>query len=69
MRINALHMKIHPVKRLPHAPDPAAAAEADVPVQSRSEDLLKGRRELLIRHGDEQYRLRLTRMNKLILTK
>ena len=50
-------------------PDPASAGEADVPVQSRSEDLLQGRRELLIRHGDEQYRLRLTRMNKLILTK
>ena len=62
-------MKSHPPKRPPNAPDPAPAGEADVPVQSRSEDLLQGRRELLIRHGDEQYRLRLTRMNKLILTK
>lgn len=34
-----------------------------------SEKLLRGRREVLIRHGADQYRLRLTRMNKLILTK
>jgi hemin uptake protein HemP len=31
--------------------------------------LLQGRRELLIRHGVELYRLRLTASNKLILTK
>jgi hemin uptake protein HemP len=34
-----------------------------------SETLLGNRREIFIRHGAEQYRLRLTRMNKLILTK
>lgn len=34
-----------------------------------SDALLGGRRELVIRHGDETYRLRLTRQNKLILTK
>ena len=62
-------MKSHPPKRPATATGPAPAGEADVPAQSRSEDLLQGRRELLIRHGDEQYRLRLTRMNKLILTK
>ena len=69
MRINSLQMKSHPDKRRSTAFGPATADEADVPVQSRSEDLLQGRRELLIQHGDEQYRLRLTRMNKLILTK
>jgi hemin uptake protein HemP len=62
-------MKSHSDKRRSIAPGPAPADEAGVPVQSRSEDLLQGRRELVIRHGDEQYRLRLTRMNKLILTK
>lgn len=31
--------------------------------------LLKGRRELLIRHGDQTYRLRMTASDKLILTK
>jgi len=38
-------------------------------VEVTSEKLLRGRREVLIRHGADQYRLRLTRMNKLILTK
>jgi hemin uptake protein HemP len=31
--------------------------------------LMNGRRELLIRHGEETYRLRVTASNKLILTK
>lgn len=31
--------------------------------------LLQGQREVLIRHGDETYRLRHTRNGKLILTK
>ena len=31
--------------------------------------LMAGRRELLIRHGDDTYRLRLTTTGKLILTK
>jgi hemin uptake protein HemP len=30
---------------------------------------MAGRRELLIRHGDDDYRLRITASNKLILTK
>lgn len=34
-----------------------------------SEHLLKGRREILIRHGDRVYRLRHTSNDKLILTK
>ena len=32
-------------------------------------DLLRGQTELLIRHGDEVYRLKLTRNGKLILQK
>ncbi|MBX9789574.1 MAG: hemin uptake protein HemP [Pirellulales bacterium] len=35
----------------------------------RSDDLLSGRREVIIEHGTEIYRLRLTRNGKLILQK
>jgi len=34
-----------------------------------SSELLAGRREVVIQHGEEQYRLRLTSNNKLILVK
>ena len=34
-----------------------------------SQELLAGQRQLIIRHGHEQYRLQLTSGNKLILTK
>jgi hemin uptake protein HemP len=34
-----------------------------------SRELFQSERELLIRHGGETYRLRLTGLNKLILTK
>jgi hemin uptake protein HemP len=34
-----------------------------------SQDLLAGQREVLIKHGSEIYRLRLTSNNKLILMK
>ena len=34
-----------------------------------SRDVFIGTREIIIRHGDETYRLRLTMQNKLILTK
>jgi hemin uptake protein HemP len=34
-----------------------------------SRDLLGDRRELIIQHGPDRYRLLLTRSNKLILTK
>jgi hemin uptake protein HemP len=34
-----------------------------------SRDLLRGGRELAIRHGEHEYRLRLTQNDKLILTK
>jgi hemin uptake protein HemP len=44
-------------------PDPAAPRVVD------SRELLAGRKEILILHGAEAYRLRLTGQNKLILTK
>jgi len=39
------------------------------PLVVDSVTLMGGRRELVIRHGDDLYRLRLTASNKLILTK
>ena len=35
----------------------------------RSEELFRDQREVLIRHGEEVYRLRITRQGKLILNK
>ena len=63
-----------PMGREPATPETLAAetlvvAAAALPPAIDSTALLKGRRELLIRHGKEFYRLRLTASNKLILTK
>jgi hemin uptake protein HemP len=46
---------------------PATAARDEDALDS--ETLLKGQREVLIRHGDRVYRLRHTSNDKLILTK
>jgi hemin uptake protein HemP len=43
--------------------------ETESPPSVDSADLLKGGREVLIRHHGEIYRLRLTRNDKLILNK
>ncbi len=49
---------------------PATFAPAACPlVLLDSGQLMQGRNEVLIRHGDEIYRLRHTRNDKLILTK
>ncbi|AKC86158.1 hemin uptake protein HemP [Pseudoxanthomonas suwonensis] len=64
-------MNVHRLT-LPHAEPartPAPAPHADTDVVLGSEQLLKGRREILIRHGDKLYRLRHTSNDKLILTK
>jgi hemin uptake protein HemP len=54
-------------------PDRGPSSEPHPPAESvrrvRSEDLLQGGRELLITHGQEVYRLRLTKSGKLILGK
>ncbi|MDP3921221.1 MAG: hemin uptake protein HemP [Candidatus Omnitrophota bacterium] len=34
-----------------------------------SEDLFRGKREVIIRHSDKQYRLQITKAGKLILNK
>jgi len=64
----------------PHVDPSPASHSPDDPPRSRtpvahgqseldSARLLQGRREVLIRHGGECYRLRHTRNDKLILTK
>lgn len=56
--------------------DAAAARKLPAPMSRanglpcvRSEDLIGGNREIMIEHGGGYYRLRITRANKLILTK
>ena len=53
-----------PVSRVP-----SISAMQAMPGQVDSGALLRGSREILIRHGGETYRLRHTRNDKLILTK
>jgi hemin uptake protein HemP len=51
------------------APAMAAPARASALLRIDSERLLAGGRELVIAHAGQEYRLRLTRNDKLILTK
>lgn len=50
-------------------PTSRSARPAEDVAEVESRELLQGARELLIRHGGVQYRLRHTRNDKLILTK
>lgn len=53
-----------------HSTGEASRAKSDRDVSSvDSNQLMAGRRELLIRHGASTYRLRVTASEKLILTK
>ena len=59
-----------PTLRLsPRAIAKPSIALAGRPESLESRQLLQGQCEVLIRHGDEVYRLRHTRNDKLILTK
>ena len=49
----------------PRKPAPVAVQ----PIQLQSRSLFKGQRELHIQHNDETYRLSITKLGKLILTK
>jgi hemin uptake protein HemP len=53
----------------PHSGGGPAGPRADTAPTISSAALLAGAKELLIRHGGEEYRLRITANNKLILTK
>jgi hemin uptake protein HemP len=46
-----------------------APGKAPQRLRLSSSELLRGARELIIQHGDNEYRLRLTQNDKLILTK
>ena len=48
---------------------PLSPATSDAPGVLESRALLGEAREVIIRHGSETYRLKLTRHDKLILTK
>jgi hemin uptake protein HemP len=51
-------------------PAPARADRAGPShVRVSSREILRGQREIVILHGDHEYRLRITRADKLILTK
>jgi hemin uptake protein HemP len=54
-----------------HAENPSAATRSVSVNGNRvdSRELFSTEREIIIGHGDENYRLRLTSQNKLILTK
>lgn len=63
-----------PEPDLPSSIQPAATCAEKPPVPTPkelwySEELFGARREILIKHGDEIYRLRCTRQGKLILNK
>jgi hemin uptake protein HemP len=54
-------------KPSPSPPDAPQRSTGPPTVSSR--ELFAGAREVVIQHGDDQYRLRLTSNNKLILVK
>jgi hemin uptake protein HemP len=47
---------------------PVLSAAASPPARIPSQSLFRGRREVLIEHGEREYRLRITGNGKLILT-
>jgi hemin uptake protein HemP len=51
------------------APDPNPSSSARIVARIASDQLMKGRREIIIQHGRDEYRLRITAAGKLILTK
>lgn len=54
----------------PHKPTPPTdSTKPEQPIVVETRDLFRGCREVLIVHEGVQYRLRLTRRNKLILQK
>jgi len=56
-------------KAKPVAPMPATLSEEGGARVVSTQHLMAGDREVVLRHAGEDYRLRITRLNKLILTK
>lgn len=72
----ARRLSAGPQAAMPVQPGDAANPESEphqpkstTPREVRLEDLLHGDRELLIRHGEDVYHLRITRNGRLLLTK
>jgi hemin uptake protein HemP len=64
--------KAAPRRAIADASNPAAKQARDIAINNdriERRDLFVGTREIIIGHGDDVYRLRLTAQNKLILTK
>jgi hemin uptake protein HemP len=61
-------MNLPPLPASPNASRPESVAQ-DLPLAFDSRELLRGVREVLIRHAGQVYRLRHTRNDKLILVK
>jgi hemin uptake protein HemP len=64
--------KADPRLAIANASNHAAKQARDIAITNdriESRDLFVGTREIIIGHGDDVYRLRLTAQNKLILTK
>jgi hemin uptake protein HemP len=53
----------------PEAQRAEGSAVASLHVRLSSRELFRGQREIVILHGGHEYRLRITRTDKLILTK
>ena len=53
---------------LPHAQAPPGTRASIAPPRIRSDDLFGGAQEVVIRHNEREYRLRVTAQGKLILT-
>ena len=66
--INEAMQPVHDTTSVP-AERPSTPLSARLPAPLAADLLFQGRQEILIAHGDETYRLRLTRNGKLILTK
>ena len=48
---------------------PGKAKHRELPVETTTAELFKGQTEVLIHHGDDTYRLRVTKSGKLVLNK
>ena len=57
------------VLRLPSSPAAPSATRSSATLRVRSDELLRGNREIVIEHRGEEYRLLRTRNDRLILNK
>lgn len=65
MSLNPLPTEFHP-SWTDYKDEPVCPPQR---LRMSSNELLRGTRELIIQHGENEYRLRLTQNDKLILTK